>query len=134
MSISLPNVIAVVTGAAGGIGRAVVQQMKDAGATVIATDIGAPPETVLAEPAARDSQTTGWLVRSGDADALAVRLAEALALEPSARARIGERARRHAIANFSVEVMQLSTLGVYDRLLATQLKAQAGLDAPTPAL
>lgn len=39
MSISLPNVIAVVTGAAGGIGRAVVQQMKDAGATVIATDI-----------------------------------------------------------------------------------------------
>lgn len=37
--IALPNVIAVVTGAAGGIGRAVVQQMNAAGATVIATDI-----------------------------------------------------------------------------------------------
>ncbi|MEJ5976427.1 SDR family oxidoreductase [Novosphingobium sp. PS1R-30] len=37
--IGLENVVAVVTGAAGGIGRAVVQQMKDAGATVIATDI-----------------------------------------------------------------------------------------------
>jgi hypothetical protein len=30
--------------------------------------------------------------------------------------------------------MQLSTLGVYDRLLATQLKAQAGLNASTSAL
>jgi NAD(P)-dependent dehydrogenase (short-subunit alcohol dehydrogenase family) len=39
MTIALPNVIAVVTGAAGGIGRAVVQQMKEAGATVIATDL-----------------------------------------------------------------------------------------------
>lgn len=39
MTIALPDVIAVVTGAAGGIGRAVVRQMKDAGATVIATDV-----------------------------------------------------------------------------------------------
>lgn len=39
MTIALPDVIAVVTGAAGGIGRAVVRQMKDAGATVVATDV-----------------------------------------------------------------------------------------------
>ena len=39
MTIALPNVIAVITGAGGGIGRAVVKAMKDAGATVIATDI-----------------------------------------------------------------------------------------------
>jgi NAD(P)-dependent dehydrogenase (short-subunit alcohol dehydrogenase family) len=38
MTIALPNVIAVVTGAAGGIGREVVASMKAAGATVIATD------------------------------------------------------------------------------------------------
>jgi NAD(P)-dependent dehydrogenase (short-subunit alcohol dehydrogenase family) len=37
--IGLENVIAVVTGAAGGIGRAVVRQMKDAGAIVVATDL-----------------------------------------------------------------------------------------------
>jgi NAD(P)-dependent dehydrogenase (short-subunit alcohol dehydrogenase family) len=39
MTIALPDVVAVVTGAGGGIGRAVVKAMKDAGATVVATDL-----------------------------------------------------------------------------------------------
>jgi len=39
MTIELNGVVAVVTGAAGGIGRAVVASMKAAGATVIATDL-----------------------------------------------------------------------------------------------
>jgi NAD(P)-dependent dehydrogenase (short-subunit alcohol dehydrogenase family) len=39
MTIGLENVVAVVTGAAGGIGRAVVKAMNDAGAIVIATDL-----------------------------------------------------------------------------------------------
>jgi len=39
MTIALNDVVAVVTGAAGGIGRAVVAAMRDAGATVIATDL-----------------------------------------------------------------------------------------------
>lgn len=42
MSISLNNVVAVVTGARGGIGREVVRAMKEAGATVVATDMSAP--------------------------------------------------------------------------------------------
>ena len=42
MSISLNNVVAVVTGARGGIGREVVRAMKEAGATVVATDMFAP--------------------------------------------------------------------------------------------
>jgi NAD(P)-dependent dehydrogenase (short-subunit alcohol dehydrogenase family) len=39
MTIALPGVIAVVTGAAGGIGREIVKAMKAAGATVVATDL-----------------------------------------------------------------------------------------------
>lgn len=41
MTIALPETVALVTGAAGGIGRAVVHALKDAGATVIATDMAA---------------------------------------------------------------------------------------------
>jgi glycosyltransferase involved in cell wall biosynthesis len=92
------------------------------GCPVVATDIGAPPETVLSEKATQGP--TGWLVPPGDAEALAERLAEALALAPAARAEMGERARQHALTNFSVTSMQGSTLGVYDRLLGTTLQAR----------
>jgi glycosyltransferase involved in cell wall biosynthesis len=91
---------------------------------VIATDLGAPPETVRAGAAASDADLTGWLVPPGDAEALAARLAWALALSPSARAGIGDRARRHVVANFSVDAMQQSTLALYDRLLGTSLHAR----------
>ena len=39
MTIALPDTIALVTGAAGGIGREIVKAMKAAGATVVATDL-----------------------------------------------------------------------------------------------
>ena len=45
MTIGLENVVAVVTGAAGGIGRATVTAMKAAGAVVIATDLAETAET-----------------------------------------------------------------------------------------
>lgn len=41
MTISLPNTISLVTGATGGIGRAICSALKAAEATVIATDLGA---------------------------------------------------------------------------------------------
>ena len=45
MTIGLENVVAVVTGAAGGIGREVVKAMQAAGASVIATDLAASADT-----------------------------------------------------------------------------------------
>jgi glycosyltransferase involved in cell wall biosynthesis len=92
------------------------------GCPVIATDIGAPPETVRAEPAVPAEAITGWLVPAGNADALAARLADALALAPAARRDLGQRARRHVLGTYTVEAMQRRTLAVYDRLLGTALE------------
>lgn len=49
MTIALNNVVAVVTGAAGGIGREIVKAMKAAGAIVIATDLAEPPADIGAD-------------------------------------------------------------------------------------
>jgi glycosyltransferase involved in cell wall biosynthesis len=99
---------------------------------VIATDIGAPSETVVAPPAPEET-TTGWLVPPADAGALAARVADALGLPAPARAGMGARARSRAVTCFSVEVMQQSTLGVYDRLLGTALQARFGSVAAVSA-
>ena len=89
---------------------------------VIASDLGAPPETMLAVPTAAASAATGWLVPPGDAAALADSLAEALALTDAERTEIGGRARRHVLAHFTLEAMQRQTLAVYDRLLGSALE------------
>jgi glycosyltransferase involved in cell wall biosynthesis len=88
---------------------------------VIATDLGAPPETVLAQPAVKPGQITGWLVPPGDAGALADVLARAVGLDQTERAAIGERARRHIMARFTTTAMQGRTLAIYDRLLGSEL-------------
>jgi glycosyltransferase involved in cell wall biosynthesis len=91
---------------------------------IVATDIGAPRETVLAEPGVAPDRITGWLVPPGDAEALAASLAAVLALAPEARASVGARARQHALAHFTVDAMQRRTLAVYDRLLGTALERE----------
>lgn len=107
-------------------GRAAIEAQA-MGSPVIATAIGAPPETVLAEPAVAVDAITGWLVPPGDAGALADRLAEALALPASERAALAVRARAHVLAQFTVEAMQGRTLAVYDRLLGTVLERRFDL-------
>ena len=98
------------------------------GCPVIATAIGAPPETVLAPPASEISDRTGWLVPPADPDALAAAIAEALDMDASARKALGVRARNHVERNFSLRRMQRDTLAVYDELLRTHL-AEALADA-----
>lgn len=93
------------------------------GCPVIATDIGAPPETVAAVPSVRAGEATGWLVPPGDAQRLAAAMAEALGLSPEARAALGARARARVLSHFSLDAMRRQTLGVYDELLGTRLAA-----------
>lgn len=87
------------------------------GCPVIATRLGAPPETVLAEPDFAPDEITGWLTPPGDAAALADVLAHALSLDHVERAEIGIRGRRHVMAQFTLARMQHQTLQVYDQLL-----------------
>lgn len=91
---------------------------------VIATNIGAPPETVRAVPAVSPEDRTGWLVAPGDAVELADALGEALNLSENERATIGNRARAHVLKNFSLDAMRSQTLQAYDQILGTGLAEQ----------
>lgn len=104
-------------------GRAAVEAQV-MGCPVISTDIGAPPETVLAPPRVSVAYATGWLVPPADADAMARALTEAMSLSVSQRAALGARARAHVIGSFTVAKMQRETLAVYDELLGTNLARQ----------
>ena len=95
---------------------------------VIATDLGAPRRRCsLPPPYRRRRREAGWYRR-----AMPRRWPSAWRrCSPSPTPRvpgIGERARRHALANFSVDAMQQSTLALYDRLLGTSLHARIELD------
>jgi glycosyltransferase involved in cell wall biosynthesis len=103
-------------------GRAATESQA-MGCPVIATRIGAPPETVLAEPTVAAERTTGWLVPPGDADALAAAIVEALDHSDTAHVRMGARARAHVLAEFTLQRMKQRTLSVYDQLLGTALAA-----------
>jgi glycosyltransferase involved in cell wall biosynthesis len=101
----------------------VATEAQAMGCPVIATNIGAPPETVAAVPSVPPDEATGWLVPPGDAAALAEAVSEALNLAPDARAALGARARARAIGRFSLDNMRRQTLEVYDGLLGTHLAA-----------
>jgi glycosyltransferase involved in cell wall biosynthesis len=111
-------------------GRAAIEAAA-MGCPVIATAIGAPPETVLAPPAVGQGAATGWLVPPGDATSLSERLDSALALPAEERRAMGGRGRAHVLAHFTVQAMQRRTLAVYDRLLASALEGRfAAASAP----
>jgi glycosyltransferase involved in cell wall biosynthesis len=87
------------------------------GRPVIATDVGATSEIVLAPPRVLESARTGWLAEPDDPFALARALAAALAVNASVYHAIGGRA--HMIANqlFTPARVAAATLGVYATLL-----------------
>jgi glycosyltransferase involved in cell wall biosynthesis len=88
------------------------------GRPVIATTVGALPETVLCPPRMPDQLRTGWLVRPGNVGELARATAAALALNVTAYEALGARARQFAEFMFSPQSVAEAIRGVYTSLLA----------------
>jgi len=101
-------------------GRAAIEAQV-MGCPVIATDIGAPPETVIAVQGNGSDSGTGWLVPPSDPAALAGAIETALALKQGERTAMGARARRHVLDKYSLDEMRRGTLAVYDALLGSRL-------------
>ena len=101
-------------------GRAAVEAQA-MGCPVISTNIGAPPETVLAHPSVATDQRTGWLIPPSDPEAIAVAINEALQMPPNEFATLRRRGFEHVRKNFSIANMQLATLAIYDELLESRL-------------
>lgn len=92
------------------------------GCPVVATAIGAPPETILATPKVTAAERTGWLIPPADPEELAAAIDAALSLSEADRAALGARARAHVLQSFTLDAMCRATLAVYDGLLGTALE------------
>jgi len=100
------------------------------GCPVIATNIGAPPETVRAAPRVSPDEITGWLVPPEDAQSFAKAMAASLSLTDTARSALGQRARQHVLDHFSLDTMRQQTLDVYDTVLGTSLGQSRAAQRP----
>ena len=109
--------IVVLPGERAGTFSTMATEAQAMGRPVIAANLGAMTELVLAPPAAAEGPRTGWLTRPHDAVDLARTLAEVLALDHASMTRVGEEARAFAGMAFSPEQVAAATLSVYDWLL-----------------
>lgn len=100
-------------------GRAAAEALA-VGCPVITTNLGAPPEIVLAEPAASRNAITGWVVPVSAAGLVSA-LEAALTMPEAQRVAMGDRASADIRARFTLDRMKRDTLAVYDRLLATTM-------------
>lgn len=122
-ALALSSVVVIASIEPEAFGRTSVEAQA-MGVPVIATLIGAPPDTVLAPPFHDAERATGRLVPPGDAALLAAALSELLSLTPAERRAMSQRASANARSNFTTRTLQRSTLAVYDRLLGTHLARQ----------
>jgi glycosyltransferase involved in cell wall biosynthesis len=89
-------------------GRTVIEAQA-LGRMVVAANHGGAAETV--------ADGTGWRVAPGDAASLADAIGHALAMPAADRAAVGEVARAHVLAHYTMQAMQSATLSVYGELL-----------------
>jgi glycosyltransferase involved in cell wall biosynthesis len=83
---------------------------------VIASDLAAGPDTVLAPPAVTEDRMTGFTFRSGDDQDLAAALIRLLSAPESGRVAMGRRGRDHTLAQFAAEDAAAQMLALYVEL------------------
>jgi glycosyltransferase involved in cell wall biosynthesis len=83
---------------------------------VIASDLAAGPDTVLAPPAVAEDRMTGFTFQSGDDQELAGALIRLLSAPESVRAAVGRRGRDHALTRFAAEDAAAQMLALYAEL------------------
>ena len=83
---------------------------------VIATNVGALPEIVLAPPNVPESARTGWLAQPDDPVSFARAVANAIGTEAAAYEDIGARARRLANQFFTPARTAAAALDLYANL------------------
>ena len=96
------------------------------GCPVIATNIGAPPETVRAMPFVLKNEMTGWLVPPQQPESLAHSLAEFFSMDEDSHKKISKNAIRNVAEYFSDDLMKIQTLAIYDELLGTGFATRYG--------
>jgi glycosyltransferase involved in cell wall biosynthesis len=97
-----------------------VAEAQASGRPVVTTMVGVLPENLLAPPRMRDELRTGWLVRPGNVEQIARAIAAALALDATAYATLGARARQFAEFAFSAESVAAAIREVYTSLLVRE--------------
>ncbi|WP_170149738.1 glycosyltransferase family 4 protein [Rhodoplanes roseus] len=93
---------------------------------VIASDLAAGPEAVLAPPAVGEDRMTGLRYPAGDAGALAAALIRLFAYPEAARHAMGQRARAWVLSEFDPEDTAARILAIYADVCA----GPAGVAAP----
>jgi glycosyltransferase involved in cell wall biosynthesis len=88
-------------------------QAQAMGTPVIAANLAAAPETVLAPPMVDEASRTGFLVPPGDAAALALAIATVLSFGATASGGLSSRAKKHVQRYFSAAQMCAATLDAY---------------------
>jgi glycosyltransferase involved in cell wall biosynthesis len=83
---------------------------------IIASDLAAGPDTVLAPPAVAEDRMTGFTFRSGDDRELAAALIRLLSASESVRLAVGRRGRDRALARFAAEDAATQMLALYVEL------------------
>ena len=94
---------------------------------VVAADLGAASEMLLAPPRVRPEQRTGWCVPADNAEALAEAIGNALDLGATAREALAVRARAHIESEFSLDRMKREMLDLYSALLERRGTPTRGL-------